>query len=524
VLYELLCGAPPVDGRGTADVIDAVRKGAIRLPADLDPSVPEPLQAVALKALERRPEDRYASALDMADDLGRYLEGRPVLARPSQYASALTTRVTPHLHQIEDWLRLKLIYPHEAGTLRAAYRQLDRRDDDWIGDARGFSFSQVALSVGAFFLMCGCLFYFGAHRFYEAVQGVARPFVVLGVPFIGLNLTAHFLERRNHRAVAVAFYLGGVTLLPLFLLILFHETGLWVVGPDAPGQFFTDGSVSNRQLQVTVLLACAWTSLLAFRTRTLALSTVLAGLLLLLALSVLTDAGLRLWFEEERWDALALHLMPLVPFYAVSGAVLERTGRLWFGRPFYTMAAVLLVVVLELFALDGRMFQALGVSLQAFQPAGVSDPLLLDTLAALSLNGLLFYGTAALAERHGSDLAKPAAWMLFTLSPFAVLEPLAWLSQTGEYAHGVDWAYLALALAAALVSHRRQRRSFYYAGLVNTGVALFLTADHRQWFDKPAWAVVLVAAGLAGLATGFVLDARERRRVGAAAGDPVVRS
>ena len=58
----------------------------------------------------------------MGRDLERYLEGRPVEARPTQYTSALTARVASHIEHIQDWLRLKLIYPHEAGTLRAAYR------------------------------------------------------------------------------------------------------------------------------------------------------------------------------------------------------------------------------------------------------------------------------------------------------------------------------------------------------------------------------------------------------------------
>ncbi len=513
VLYELVCGVPPVDGADTEAVIDAVRRGAIRLPADVDPGVPEPLQAIALKALERSPADRYASAADMADDLGRYLDGRPVLARPSQYASALALRVRTHLRQVDDWLHQRLIHPHEAGALRSAYGQLARRDDDWIGEARSLTFSQIALYLGAFVLMCGSLFYFAAHRVYGAVQGVGRPFVVLGLPFIGLNLAAHLLERRHQRAVAVAFYLGGVSLLPLFLLILFHETGLWVVAADTAGQLFQDGSVSNRQLQVTVWLACAWTAWLSFRTRTVAMSTVLAALVLLFVLALLADAGLRTWIEESRWDRLSLHLMPLVLMYAVAGVVSERTGRGWFSRPCYTGAGVLLMVVLELFALDGRMFAALGVSLQAFQPAGVSDPLRLDTLAALSLNGLVFYGAASLAERYGSDLARTASWLLFTFAPFAVLEPLARLSQVGEYPPGVDWAYLAAALVAAFVSHRRQRRSFYYAGLVNSGVAFYLIADHRHWLDSPVWGTVLVAGGLAVLVGGFVLDARERRRV-----------
>ena len=88
---------------------------------------------------------------------------------------------------------------------------------------------------------------------------------------------------------------------------------------------------------------------------------------------------------------------------------------------------------------------------------------------------------------------KPAAWLLFTVAPFAMLEPLAYLSDTQEYARAFDWTYLGLALAMALLSHRRQRKSFYYAGLINTGVALWFITDHYEWFDKPAWAILLIA-------------------------------
>jgi len=161
----------------------------------------------------------------------------------------------PHIDQIEEWLRLKLIYPHEAERLRAAYRQLDAREDDWIVESRTLSYSQIALYLGAFLLVCGSLFYFGAHRFYDAVKGVARPFLVLAAPFLGLNVAGRYLYGREHKAVAVAFFLAGVGLLPLFLLIWFHETGVWVVAKDVPNQIFNDGSVSNRQLQVTILLA-----------------------------------------------------------------------------------------------------------------------------------------------------------------------------------------------------------------------------------------------------------------------------
>ena len=93
-----------------------------------------------------------------------------------------------------------------------------------------------------------------------------------------------------------------------------------------------------------------------------------------------------------------------------------------------------------------------------------------------------------------------------------MLEPLGYLSETAEYSQKFDWLYLSLAIAIALASHVRQRKSFYYAGLLNTGIALYLIADHRKWFDKPLWAIALIGCGLIALAAGFALDARKRFR------------
>ena len=63
------------------------------------------------------------------------------------------------------------------------------------------------------------------------------------------------------------------------------------------------------------------------------------------------------------WAALAR--LAFVAFAA--GLALERAGSPWFGRPLYTAAAVLLVVTLELLALDGRLFYYLTGMTPAFQ-------------------------------------------------------------------------------------------------------------------------------------------------------------
>jgi hypothetical protein len=49
----------------------------------------------------------------------------------------------------------------------------------------------------------------------------------------------------------------------------------------------------------------------------------------------------------------------------------------------------------------------------------------------------------------------------------------------------------------------RQRRSFYYVGLLNLGAALFLVARHREWFERPRWGVAVIAAGLLARGVGF---------------------
>ena len=89
-LYEILTGRLAVEGNDLAEVLNIVRTNSIRPARDVNKLVPKPLDAICQKAMARQGEDRYRSALDLAEDIKRYLANEPVTAYqepPAQLAS-----------------------------------------------------------------------------------------------------------------------------------------------------------------------------------------------------------------------------------------------------------------------------------------------------------------------------------------------------------------------------------------------------------------------------------------------------
>ena len=82
VLYALLTSRAPFVGESQAHIITQVIHNEPVSPRMLNPNVPRDLETICLKCLNKEPHRRYGTAKLLADDLQRFLEGRPVLARP----------------------------------------------------------------------------------------------------------------------------------------------------------------------------------------------------------------------------------------------------------------------------------------------------------------------------------------------------------------------------------------------------------------------------------------------------------
>ncbi|HVY62548.1 MAG TPA: protein kinase, partial [Planctomycetota bacterium] len=82
LLYQNLTGKLPFMGESHVDLYNRILYEDPEPPRRLVPAIPKDVQTVCLKALEKRPRDRYQSAGDLARDLERASRGEPILARP----------------------------------------------------------------------------------------------------------------------------------------------------------------------------------------------------------------------------------------------------------------------------------------------------------------------------------------------------------------------------------------------------------------------------------------------------------
>ena len=82
IFYLMLTGRPPFQAATVSQTLEQVRTADPVAPSRLQPGLSQDAETICVKCLEKQPERRYADAVALAEDLDRFLAGRPILARP----------------------------------------------------------------------------------------------------------------------------------------------------------------------------------------------------------------------------------------------------------------------------------------------------------------------------------------------------------------------------------------------------------------------------------------------------------
>jgi len=96
ILYELLTGRPPFEGAAVLDIIRRVASEDPAPPTQFRPELPRDLEVICLKCLQKDSSRRYASALELAQDLERFIGGDPIRGRLPPWPARVARWVKRH--------------------------------------------------------------------------------------------------------------------------------------------------------------------------------------------------------------------------------------------------------------------------------------------------------------------------------------------------------------------------------------------------------------------------------------------
>jgi hypothetical protein len=493
VLYELLTGAPPFRGDALSDLLRAIREEEPTLPRRRAPGVPRDLQNICLKALEKEPAARYASAREMAGDLERFLAGEAVLAEPAAYARLIAGKVGEHLRDLEDWRHDQIVSEAEYDGIRKRYERLIEREDAWIMEARRLTLPQVTLYLGAWILAVGAAFltFFP----YPALAGLPSIAAAWAAAVSSAGPGIRNWNRGNSR-VAIAFLLAFCLVAPIAVLTTSQEARVFTAVTH--GQLRLElfhrlefaKQATNAQLWWALLAAlpvCWW---LRRFTRAPAFSLMFATYAALLSLATLLRMGMLDWLDHDP-GRFYLHLLPCALLFLVAGFAFERLRRPDDSRYFYPFA-----VAFTWAALSGvaAFHEPYGKWLNAVAPwtSGQVEYLFI-------LNAAIYFTLDRLCRLQSSPQLRTVGHAFRFVIPGHVMTSLLLLgmdAQSRAEARAFEWLLPAVACVFAFASIPRQMKNFFASGLLFFAIGVYRL--QQQVFPGRAFLpVMLLASGLA---------------------------
>jgi WD40 repeat protein len=133
VLYELLTGRRPFTGTAQSILLNVLYNAPPR-PRSINRKIPPDLEAVCLRTLAKKPQDRYGSCQELADDLRRWSASEPVRARPRRLPERLFRWV--RRNALVSLLIVLVAVSLVAGTVASSYFALAMRDQRDVSEQR----------------------------------------------------------------------------------------------------------------------------------------------------------------------------------------------------------------------------------------------------------------------------------------------------------------------------------------------------------------------------------------------------
>jgi serine/threonine protein kinase len=502
MLYELLTGSPPFHAETLGEHVRRIREQEPTLPRRLNPEIPGDLQDVCLKALEKKPENRYASAREMADDLERFLAGEKVHAVPTAYSNLMSGKIERHLRELEGWREEEIVSEHEFDALRKDYGRLVEREDAWILNARRLSLPQVSLYLGAWILTVGAALLF-LFQFVD-LSGTLGVVVVAGVAALMADRGLR-LWKSGQLLVGIAYLLAFCLLLPIALLVAFGAYHLFAQAAANP-KWELLGNISdtfkpttNAQIWWAVMLSLPAYVWLRRFTKSSVFSLVFAVMAVWLWLVTLMRMGLFEWLGNDP-GKFYFRLIPAALLFFVIALAVEWRQLPNDSRYFYPIGVFFTFAALSGLASDHKPYQEW---LQARLPwtRGQIEYLFI-------INAGIYFLLEVICERFSVSQMRAVGKAFRFVMPGHVLTSLfflglaatdRWKGQQNDLSMKREARVFEMLLpAAALVfvygSIRKQMKNYFVVGMIFLAIGL-VRLQEDIFEQKSRWPILLLILG-----------------------------